>query len=29
MGLPEGKRALAQLAVYLGQAPKSNEVYTA
>lgn len=29
IGLPEGKLALAQLAVYLGQAPKSNAVYTA
>ena len=29
IGLPEGKLALAQLAVYLAQAPKSNAVYTA
>lgn len=27
IGLPEGKLALAQLAVYLAQAPKSNAVY--
>jgi putative ATPase len=29
IGLPEGKLALAQLAIYLAQAPKSNAVYTA
>ncbi len=29
IGMPEGKLALAQLAVYLAQAPKSNAVYTA
>lgn len=29
IGLPEGKLALAQLAVYLAQAPKSNAVYEA
>lgn len=29
IGLPEGKLALAQLAVYLAQAPKSNRVYEA
>ena len=29
IGLPEGKLALAQLAVYLAQAPKSNAVYKA
>ncbi len=29
IGLPEGKLALAQLAVYLAQAPKSNSVYKA
>ena len=29
MGLPEGKLALAQLAVYLAQAPKSNAIYEA
>ncbi|MFQ5741421.1 MAG: replication-associated recombination protein A [Acidobacteriota bacterium] len=29
IGLPEGKLALAQLAVYLAQAPKSNAVYRA
>ncbi len=29
IGLPEGKLALAQLAVYLAQAPKSNRIYAA
>ncbi len=29
IGLPEGKLALAQLAVYLAQAPKSNRIYEA
>lgn len=29
IGLPEGKLALAQAAVYLAQAPKSNELYVA
>jgi putative ATPase len=29
LGLPEGNLALAQLAVYLAQAPKSNAVYAA
>ena len=29
IGLPEGKLALAQLAIYLAQAPKSNAVYSA
>ena len=29
IGLPEGKLALAQLAVYLAQAPKSNRIYKA
>ena len=29
IGLPEGKLALAQLAIYLAQAPKSNAVYEA
>ena len=29
IGLPEGKLALAQLAIYLAQAPKSNAVYKA
>jgi len=29
MGLPEGKLALAQCAIYLAAAPKSNSVYTA
>jgi putative ATPase len=29
LGLPEGKLALAQLAVYLAQAPKSNAIYQA
>ena len=29
IGLPEGKLALAQLAVYLAQAPKSNRIYDA
>jgi len=29
IGLPEGKLALAQLAIYLAQAPKSNSVYEA
>jgi putative ATPase len=29
IGLPEGKLALAQLAIYLAQAPKSNSVYVA
>ena len=29
IGLPEGKLALAQLAIYLAQTPKSNAVYTA
>ena len=29
IGLPEGKLALAQLAVYLAQAPKSNALYEA
>ena len=29
IGLPEGKLALAQAAVYLAQAPKSNALYTA
>lgn len=29
IGLPEGKLALAQLALYLAQAPKSNAVYEA
>jgi putative ATPase len=29
IGLPEGNLALAQLAVYLAQTPKSNAVYTA
>ncbi len=29
IGLPEGKLALAQLAVYLAQAPKSNAIYEA
>ena len=29
IGLPEGKLALAQLAIYLAQAPKSNAVYAA
>lgn len=29
MGLPEGKLALAQAAVYLATAPKSNAIYTA
>jgi putative ATPase len=29
LGLPEGKLALAQLAVYLAQAPKSNALYEA
>ena len=29
IGLPEGKLALAQLAIYLAQAPKSNSVYRA
>ncbi|MEE8348578.1 MAG: replication-associated recombination protein A [Acidobacteriota bacterium] len=29
IGLPEGKLALAQLAIYLAQAPKSNATYTA
>ena len=29
IGLPEGKLALAQLAIYLAQAPKSNTVYEA
>jgi putative ATPase len=28
LGLPEGKLALAQVALYLAQAPKSNAVYT-
>lgn len=29
IGMPEGKLALAQLAVYLAAAPKSNAIYTA
>ncbi len=29
IGMPEGKLALAQLAVYLAQAPKSNSIYRA